>query len=151
VSFVEILEYQIHRPYRDHNPAFSAPKRNASAADTRFLTNFPHKLFGKRYVKDIASNLASFGEVVASHHVVEAAVDDMTISHLFSGRLNWQCHTANRGIAQRSNHHAMHCGYDTELRRRKLGPAAAELLSAGRSVTLSLNPSIYCSLKVVND
>jgi hypothetical protein len=153
MSFVGISEYQIHRSDRDHDPAFSAPKFDASAPDTRFLTNLPHKLLGKVYVKDIAFNLAAFGEVVPSHQVIEAAVDDMsnfTLSHLFSGRLRWQCHTTNRGIAQLSNHHGMHCGYNTEL-LRKLGPAAAELVSSRRSVTLSLNPSICCSLKVVNE
>jgi hypothetical protein len=65
MSFVGISEYQIHRPDRDHNPAFSAPKHNASASDTRFLTNFPHQAFGKVYVKDIAFSLAAFGELVA--------------------------------------------------------------------------------------
>jgi hypothetical protein len=65
MSFVGISEYQIHRPDRDHNPAFSAPKHNASAPDTRFLTNSPYKLFGKVYVKDIAFNVAAFGELVA--------------------------------------------------------------------------------------
>lgn len=109
MSFVGISEYQIHRSDRDHDPAFSAPKFDASAPDTRFLTNLPHKLLGKVYVKDIAFNLAAFGEVVPSHQVIETAVDDMsnfTLSHLFSGRLRWQCHTANRGVAQLSNHHA---------------------------------------------
>jgi hypothetical protein len=45
----------------------------------------------------------------------------------------------------------MHCGYNTEL-LRKLGPAAADFgFFSQRCVTLSLNPSIYFSLKVVNE